>query len=85
MGSKRKERFVTNIKALHDKQRHDLKSAFCGISGLYTIKEEYEEFAAGADFWDLGLSEKNEYLNKISDVRVMRPSTANDPLEALEL
>lgn len=77
--------FVTDIKALHDKQRHDVKSAFCGISGLYTIKEEYEEFAAGADFWDLGLSEKNEYLNKISDVPVITPSTAKDPLEAVDL
>ena len=76
--------FVTDIKALHDKGT-TLKSAFFAISGLYTIKEEHEEFAAGADFWDLGLSEKNEYLNKISDVPVMTPSMANDPLEAVEL
>ena len=77
--------FVTNIKAFHNKQRHNIKTPFCGISGLYTIKEEYEEFAAGADYWNPCLTEKNKYLNQISDEPVIAPRTANDPLQAVEL
>ena len=42
--------FLAHMKALHEKQRHDVKGAFHGIFGLYTIKEEYEEFAASTDF-----------------------------------
>lgn len=43
-------KFVSDMKELHDKQRHDISRAFCGTPGLYTVKEEYAEFAKGAEF-----------------------------------
>lgn len=42
-------KFASDMK-LHDKQRHDILRAFCGTAGLYTVKEENAEFAAGAEF-----------------------------------
>lgn len=77
--------FVTDIKALHDKQRHDVKGAFCGISGLYTIKEEYEEFAASTDFWDLDQVGKKKYLDKVAEIPMITLSTKEDPLHAIDL
>lgn len=39
-------KFVSDIKELQEKQRHDISRAFRGTPGLYTVKEEYVEFAA---------------------------------------
>lgn len=36
-------KFVSDIKELQEKQRHDISGAFCGTPGLYTVKGEYTE------------------------------------------
>lgn len=47
-------KFLRDIKELHDKQKHDVLREFCGTPGLYAVKEDYDEFAVGAEFWKLG-------------------------------
>lgn len=71
------------MKELHDKQRHDISRAFCGTPGLYTVKEEYAEFAAGVEYWKLDQSERAKYLNKVSDQPLSSLSRPKDPLEPI--
>jgi len=59
-------KFVSDMKELHDKQRHDISRAFHGTPGLYAVKEEYTEFAKGPELWKLDQSEREKYLNKVS-------------------
>ncbi len=70
-------KFVGDIKELHDKQRHGIARTFCGTSGLYTVKEEY------AEFWNLGQSDRKEYLNKVSDLPLISLQTRKNPLEPI--
>lgn len=70
------------MKELHDKQRHDISRAFCGTPGLYTVKEEYAEFAKGAEFWKLDQCEREKYLTKVSALPLISPRS-KDPLEPI--
>ena len=76
-------KFVRDIKELHDKQRHDISRAFCGTPGLYAVKEDYAEFAVGAEFWKLGQCEKVKFLNKVSDLPLHPNQRKQDPLEPI--
>lgn len=75
-------KFVSDMKELHDKQRHDISRAFCGTPGLYTVKEEYAEFAKGAEFWKLDQCEREKYLTKVSALPLISPRS-KDPLEPI--
>ena len=77
-------KFVSDIKELQEKQRHDISRAFCGTPGLYTVKEEYAEFAAGAEFWKLDQCERKKYLNKVSDLPLIPLHTRKNPLEPID-
>ena len=55
------------VSELQEKQRHDISRAFCGTPGLYTVKDEYAQFAAGAEFWKRGKSIHESFRGSILD------------------
>ena len=78
-------KFVSDIKELQEKQRHDISRAFCGTPGLYTVKDEYAQFAAGAEFWKLDQCERKKYLNKVSELPLISLQTRKNLLEPIGL
>ena len=78
-------KFVSDIKELEEKQRHDISRAFCGTPGLYTVKDEYAQFAVGAEFWKLDQSERKKYLNKVSEVPLISLHTRKSLLQPIGL
>lgn len=60
-----------------------ISRALCGTPGLYAVKEDYAEFAVGAEFWKLGQCEKVKFLNKVSDLPLHPNQRKQDPLEPI--
>lgn len=68
---------------MHNKQRHEISRAFCGTPGLYTVKDEYVEFAAGAEYWKLDQHERKKYLSKVSDLPLISRNSRAAPLQPI--
>ncbi|KAK3736398.1 hypothetical protein QZH41_017922 [Actinostola sp. cb2023] len=77
-------KFVSDMKELQTRQRHDIQRAFCGTPTLYTVKEEYKKFTAGTSFWDLSQKKRQDYLAKVSEVPNISPPIVDSHLDPIE-